>query len=255
MNATHHHVSSYFFAYFTLFLKYYAWIVLLLTAWWMLFIIMWAVIFCLFYVIFYELMNINLLLTVWNLKKYLRLLLTVWAVRFGYITSFPRTLHFIALKNGYFTSLDCSPRELHKSSNLWYDIDTVKGTDRFLPWQQHLKAGCIRQRMFIQQELSHHSYILWVIEIAVCSSSVCIRLFLCHSNHIKTPDFTRKELIIMKKIKTCLHLLTTPPDFNHRAGAYWGTSEQYPACPWCLYACRVPRFYPNRTAHLFSAVS
>ena len=112
--------------------------------------------FCLFYAIFCDLMNINLLLTVWNMKKYRCLLLTAWAVRFGYNASFSNTCCFIVWKNGYFTPLNCSPRELHKFISLCYDIDTVKRTDKLLPWhQQHFKAGCIRQRMFIQATTSY----------------------------------------------------------------------------------------------------
>ena len=36
-------------------------------------------------------------------------------------------------KNGYFTLLDCSPCELHKFSNLCYDIITVKGRELTKP--------------------------------------------------------------------------------------------------------------------------
>jgi hypothetical protein len=34
------------------------------------------------------------------------------------------------------------------------------------------------KRMFIQQKSQCHSYTLWMVDQAVCSPSVCIRLFL-----------------------------------------------------------------------------
>ena len=122
--------------------------------------------FCLFYAIFYDLMKINPLLTVWNVKKYRCLLLTLWAVRFGYISSFLSVCCFIALKKRlfYVTGLLTTwATQIHQPM-IWYRHSQGNGqTSPLTP--THFKAGCIRQMMFIQRYFTcSHSYTLWTVE-------------------------------------------------------------------------------------------
>ena len=61
------------------------------------------------------------------------------------------------------------------------------------------------KRMFIQQKAKCHSYILWTVDQAVCSSSVCIRLFLPQhkKSHLLVKARIGGQMLITESSKIC----------------------------------------------------
>ena len=62
------------------------------------------------------------------------------------------------------------------------------------------------RRAFIQQKSQGHSYTLWTADQAVCSPSVCIRLFLCRSiekSHLLVKARIGGQMLITESSKIC----------------------------------------------------